>query len=69
MDRNASSAAPLWEVDLRQAVQEAKKNLDFELKLKPTARKSSLQKSGDSSRGRNRVEGHPVEGRLWPTVR
>lgn len=63
-DRDFSSA-PLWELDLRHAVQEAKKNLAFNLKLKPKVRKSSLQRSGVSSRGGNRVEGRPVEGRLW----
>lgn len=50
---------------MRHAVQEAKKNLAFNLKLKPAARKSSLQRSGDSSRGRDRVEGRHLESRLW----
>jgi len=63
-DREFSSAQR-WELDLRHAVQEAKKNLEFNLKLKPKVRKSSLPESGDSLRGRNRVEGRPVESRLW----
>jgi hypothetical protein len=65
MDKDFLSTSPLWEPELRNAIREAKKNLDFKLKLKSTARKSTLQRSGGSLRGRDRVEGCPVEGRLW----
>jgi hypothetical protein len=65
IDKELSSAAPVWELDLRHAVQEAKKNLSFNLKLKPAARRSSLQRRGDSPRGRDRVERRRLESRLW----
>jgi hypothetical protein len=65
VDRDLPSAAQVWELNMRHAVQEAKKNLTFNLKLKPAVRKPSLKRSGDSSRGRDRVEGRLLESRLW----
>jgi hypothetical protein len=63
-EKDAPQTAPVWERDLRRALLEAKRKIDFAARVKVPQIKSSRSNSGDGASVGDRVERRHLEGCL-----